>query len=79
MLHNDILVFVEVRARTNTGYINTIETIDRKKVQKIILTSRHYLQRYTGNMELFRFDIVTLTGNTQTPEIDWVKNAFYDE
>jgi putative endonuclease len=79
MLDNHVVVFIEVRARTNAGYINPIETIDGKKIHKIILASRQYLQQRHNARELYRFDIVILTGNIHDPEINWVKNAFFDE
>ncbi len=77
MQHGGILVFVEVRSRSDTAYMQTIETIGRKKIQKIILASRQFLQQYPNNIESCRFDIVTLTGKLDSPEIDWIQNAFH--
>ncbi|MEX2353060.1 MAG: YraN family protein [Gammaproteobacteria bacterium] len=79
MLDNTTTVFVEVRSRKHTGYMNVIETIDAKKVKRIILASRIYLQARGENTELYRFDVVTLSGTLHSPEINWIKNAFSHE
>jgi putative endonuclease len=79
MQHEDIIVFVEVRYRAKVSYMHAIETIDKFKVQKIIQASRYFLQSWVGAGNLFRFDIVTLTGKIDTPEISWIKNAFFNE
>ena len=72
-------VFVEVRSRANDKIMNTVETIDRKKVQKIIRTAGYYLQQDPEGSGPYRFDIITLTGKINSPRIDWIKNAFADE
>ncbi len=72
-------VFVEVRSRTSDRVMDTIETINRKKVQKIIRTAGYYLQQTPEGFGPYRFDIITLTGKIDSPRIDWIKNAFADE
>jgi putative endonuclease len=79
MLEKSIIVFVEVRSRKNNRFMDPVETIDNRKVQKILRTSRLYLQRYPAPFDSCRFDIVTLTGNISAPRLDWIKNAFCDE
>jgi putative endonuclease len=79
MRHGGIVVFTEVRARTGTGYMKPVESIDAKKVRKIILAGRGYLQDHPGDTALYRFDIVVVTGNIQDPAIEWIQNAFADE
>jgi putative endonuclease len=78
LIMNDIdtVVFIEVRYRSNTKFIDPIETIDKNKVQRIITTSQIYLQEFPEHDKLYRFDIITLTGNINLPQINWVKNAF---
>jgi len=70
------LVFIEVRSRSNSAYLNPVETIDQRKIQKIILAGRYFLQQYNGNFDSCRFDVVTLTGSLESPAIDWIRNAF---
>ncbi|MGY8813090.1 MAG: YraN family protein [Gammaproteobacteria bacterium] len=78
LIMNDIdtAVFIEVRYRSNTKFIDPIETTDKNKVQRIITTSQIYLQEFPEHDKLYRFDIITLTGNINLPQINWVKNAF---
>ncbi|MGK0297280.1 MAG: putative endonuclease [Gammaproteobacteria bacterium] len=70
------IVFIEVRYRSNTKFIDPIETIDKSKIQRIITTSQIYLQEFPEHDKLYRFDIITLTGNIDLPQIKWIKNAF---
>lgn len=71
------IVFVEVRARSSSGYMDAIESIDRRKVDNIIRASRHYLQKHgISDSALCRFDVVTLTGASRSPKIEWIKGAF---
>jgi putative endonuclease len=78
LIMNDIdtVVFIEVRYRSNTKFIDPIETTDKNKVQRIITTSQIYLQEFPEHDKLYRFDIITLTGNINLPQINWAKNAF---
>lgn len=75
MRDNDILVFVEVRARTGNHFMETIETIGPKKVQRLIRTAEHYLSK-SKISTLCRFDVVAISGALDTARIDWIKNAF---
>jgi putative endonuclease len=77
MLDDNIIVFVEVRYRSNNNYAGAIESVDRRKCERIIKTSQKYLQKHrwtAGN--LCRFDVITISGNIDKPEIGWIKNAF---
>ena len=79
MLHDKVLVFVEVRFRSSPFYMDAIETINKPKVQRIILAARQYLQGQTVQSNTYRFDIVTLIGNIERPEVNWIQNAFYED
>lgn len=78
MLHDKVLVFVEVRFRSSPFYMDAIETINKPKVQRIILAARQYLQGQTVQSNTYRFDIVTLIGNIEQPDVNWIQNAFYE-
>ena len=77
MQDNETIVFIEVRYRANNNYIHALETINGRKCARIIKTSKHYLQanRWTSKNSC-RFDIITITGENDNPEIVWIKNAF---
>lgn len=77
MLDSETIVFIEVRYRVNNNYLNALETINGKKCSRIIKTSQQYLQanRWTSKSPC-RFDVITVTGDSEAPEIVWIKNAF---
>lgn len=77
MLDQEIIVFIEVRKRTCQDYGNSIESVNRKKQQKIIKTALIYLQqKKLLNKKLIRFDII---GIDKHKMIKWIKNAFQVE
>ena len=65
------LVFVEVRARTGSGYGGALESITALKQARIVLAARHYLARH-GQDAPCRFDAVLL----QDGRLEWIRSAF---
>lgn len=77
MLHGDILVFVEVRYRRSQHYGGGIESVNASKQQRIIKTAWRFLQQNPTYQQYdCRFDVITLSGNTDKPELDWLADAF---
>ena len=72
MVDGNTLVFVEVRLRTNPGYMSGAESISRTKIRRLIRTATWYLQTrgQSGTVEC-RFDVVSLGSR-----FEWIKNAF---
>lgn len=71
------LVFVEVRYRGPGSLARGIETIDRRKRQRLVDTAQRYLQRNVkGARTPCRFDVVDVSGPPQAPRIEWIRNAF---
>lgn len=77
MQDNNTIAFIEVRYRSSDSYVKAVETIDRRKCERIIRTSQHYLLtcHQPGGFTC-RFDVITITGDRKSPEIGWIKNAF---
>ena len=76
MLHDDCLVFVEVRCRTSTRFSSPELTIDARKQRKIIRTAAVFLARTKRfASHTVRFDIVAMTGNG-ADGIRWIRDAF---
>ena len=73
MRHGEQLVFVEVRYRKNALYGSALESVNRKKQQKLIATARYYLVQNKNQGANCRFDVVGITGN----DIQWVPAAFH--
>ncbi len=77
MQDKETIVFIEVRSRKNTTFLDPLESIDQRKIHKIIKTSERYIQnRHIKAQAQFRFDVITLTGEDNDMEIDWIKGAF---
>jgi putative endonuclease len=77
MQDKDIIAFIEVRYRANDNYLTALESIDLKKCMRIISTAEYYIQfhrKIAGKQ--CRFDVVTISGPEDRPEIGWIKNAF---
>ena len=78
MWDNDVLVFVEVRARRPSRFGTAAESITRQKIRRLQAAASAYLQsRRLYNSAMCRFDVVAVqAGAGQPPRIEWIKNAF---
>jgi putative endonuclease len=74
-LSNDIVVFVEVKSRTNTKYGYAFEAVNISKQRKIINTSFIYIKNNKMDNFQLRYDIIEvyLTNNLS---INHIENAF---
>lgn len=73
----DNLVFVEVRYRRQHRYGSGLESVDRRKQQRIIACAAYYLHSHPQAASLAaRFDVVALTPDNGSLRIDWIRNAF---
>lgn len=78
MLEQTTYVFVEVKYRKQTHFGHAAEMVSYQKQQKIRKTAAFYLQQQALNAynTPCRFDIVSIEGDANNPEIHWLKNAF---
>ncbi len=72
---NDLLLFVEVKTRTNTNYGLPEQFVDEKKAGNIIKAADHYILEidWKGNV---RFDIISIIKKGQI-ELEHIEDAFY--
>lgn len=76
-LEQDALVVVEVRARSHTGWVGAVASIDARKQARIIRTTRHLLMTHPSwATRPIRFDVVALTHRGDDLHIEWIRNAF---
>lgn len=76
MLHDDCLVFVEVRFRESTAFSRASHTVDYHKQRKIIRTAALFAaQNRSHAMRVMRFDVVAIEGHPDL-NIDWIRDAF---
>jgi putative endonuclease len=69
------LVFVEVRQRKSASHGGAAASISATKRKRIIFAAQHYISRL-ARMPPCRFDVVTLQGQAEDLEIEWLLAAF---
>ena len=71
------LVFVEVRFRGNTSYVNGAVSVDAKKQSRLSKAALHYLSQHAKSNAAARFDVVSISlDGDGKEEIEWIVNAF---
>lgn len=73
-MDGDILVFVEVKSRSNLGFGQPEEFVDLKKQRNLIQAADAYIERMDYQGEI-RFDIVSVYLGTS--KIELIKDAFW--
>lgn len=63
---DDTIVFVEVKTRRNTDYMQPEQAVDWKKRRNLRHAINHYV-KYKKIDNPFRFDIITVVGSLDTP------------
>lgn len=71
-----ILVFVEVKTRSNTMFGSALEAVTPKKQRQISKVAAEYIARYGLTDSPARFDVVAVTIEQSLPHVELVKNAF---
>lgn len=70
------IVFIEVKARSNREYGEPQESVDRRKLNKMIKTAQLYLLSKQQENESYRFDLFTLKKSQNGLQIEHFKNIF---
>lgn len=70
------LIIVEVKTRRNKLYGNPEDSIDEKKLRRIVASADAYVRTFSIDLPV-RFDIISLVGEKSPLEIEHIKNAFY--
>jgi len=73
---NKLIVFVEVKTRSNLLFGCPYEAVDYRKQQKIIKTAQYYLLQNKHLSIQYRFDIIEVFAN-QNYRINHIENAFW--
>jgi len=68
-----VLVFIEVRLRSNRNFGGAAMSINQAKQTKLTRTAERYLQ--THGDTACRFDVV-LMQSTDPNAVEWIQNAF---
>lgn len=71
MQDGEIIVFIEVKYRTQNNYGGALLSLKPRQQHRIIRTAQFFLMRYPNHQA--RFDVIAIEGND---EISWIANAF---
>jgi len=78
MREQNILIFVEVRFRSELAWATGRESVDLKKRKRIVACAKFYLLQCPELARLScRFDVLALGAGTESKH-DWIRNAFGD-
>lgn len=73
------LVFIEVRARSNTRFSSAAGSVDRRKQARLIRTAQYYLKKHPARAHCAcRFDVIAFEPPQSTAEqpVRWIQGAF---
>jgi putative endonuclease len=77
MREGDTLVFIEVRARTDSRHGGAAASVGREKQRRLALAARHYLMTHPRAAALpARFDVVAISGREGENAPEWIRAAF---
>lgn len=75
---DDIIVFVEVKARTNPKK-SMYELVTPAKQQKIIKVAQEFIAHNNFENMTYRFDVALVKCQGNKKEISYISNAFYQK
>lgn len=76
--HQDYVVFVEVKARTDRSFGDAIEAVTSQKEQRLVAMATEYLwlNRLVESETPCRFDVVTVETSLDPPRLTVCEDAF---
>jgi putative endonuclease len=72
----DVLCFIEVKLRLQLDHGRPEEAVNRKKRRQICRVAREYRKRYKLHDINYRYDIVSISGSLESPELRVIRGAF---
>lgn len=70
-------VFIEVRYRKSQYHGGGLESVNISKQRKLIRTAERYMQtHYKTHFDSCRFDMIEISGEIESPVINWIQDAF---
>ncbi len=72
----DVLVFVEVKARTSGSFGDPEEAVTLQKQQRVVWMALDYLARQRLGEVACRFDVVSVQAGTSPPTVTVIPDAF---
>jgi putative endonuclease len=76
MLDRRVIVFVEVKTRTGSGYGTPLEAVAVRKQKKMIYVAQFFLSAKKLSQREARFDVVGVSWPGAQPLVEHIENAF---
>jgi len=74
--NKDVVVFAEVKTRTDDFQMHPITAVTTEKQKSIIWAAEGYIKKYNIDKDS-RFDVITIIKKGEQFEIDHIEDAFY--
>lgn len=80
MIEGQVLVFVEVRLRTNPNFGSGAASVTHHKQQRLLKAAKIFLARFAQAQlpNNCRFDVVSVSKPNYAWTFDWIRDAFSD-
>jgi putative endonuclease len=77
-LHESVIVIVEVRHRTSSGFGGALASVTWRKQRKLIRATEYFRPRQPAwHARALRFDVIAVQGRPDgTHEMHWIRDAF---
>ncbi|MFQ5852438.1 MAG: YraN family protein [Candidatus Binatia bacterium] len=75
-LDRRVVVFVEVKTRSDHRFGTPLESVQRRKQQKMIRTALYFLSRHRLHDREARFDVIGISFEDRGLRVEHVENAF---
>ncbi len=72
----DLLLFIEVKSRRDSGHGEAAEFVTPAKQRRILRAARLFAARRPWRDRRLRFDVITVTGPVESPDVEHLENAF---
>ena len=76
VLDRRIVVFVEVKTRTNHGFGSPLEAVEFRKQRKMIQAAQFFLSAKGLQQREARFDVIGISWPGREPVLEHIENAF---
>ena len=76
VLDRRVIVFVEVKTRTGSGFGTPLEAVEFRKQKKMIHAAQFFLNAKRLNQREARFDVVGISWPGPLPMVEHIENAF---
>ncbi len=76
VLDHSVIVFVEVKTRTDDRFGAPLESVNPRKQQKMIKAALFFLNQHRLHHREARFDVVGISLKDQEPVVEHIQNAF---